>query len=101
MTVVEFLSLIALGLSALNAVLLLLTFVRAGRWKDGEDARQLINRVTASEGDITAIKAELRNVATKADVAALGERLSGVEVHARSIERGVERIEGHLMRAPA
>lgn len=101
MTLAEFLSLVALGIGALNALLLMLTFIRAGRWKDGEDARALITRVGSCETDITSMKAELRTVATKADVAALSEKVSGVESHARSIERGVERIEGHLMRTAA
>jgi len=97
----EFLTLIALGISSLNAILLMLTFIRAGRWKDGEDAKALINRVSANEGDISTLKAQMLNVATKADVASLTAKVEGVEHQAKTIERGVERIEGHLMRAVA
>lgn len=97
MRVGEWMALAAFALSALNTLLLLLNFIRAGAWKDSDDAQRLIGRVTAAEGEITGLKAELRNVATKADVAGLGERVAGIEAHTRSIERGVERIESHLM----
>jgi hypothetical protein len=95
------LALAAIGLSSVNCLLLLLTFIRAGRWKDGDDARELIARVTSAESKIAGIEADMRNVATKADVAGLGERVAGVESHLKSIERGVERIESHLMRTAA
>lgn len=101
MSLSEFLALTAIAVSAVNCLLLLLTFIRAGRWKDGEDARALIARVGGLEGDVATLKADMRNVATKADVAGLGERVAGVESHVRSIERGVERIESHLMRTAA
>mgnify|MGYP001610557456 CR=1 FL=1 len=98
MSLGEIVALLALGLSALNALLLMLTFIRAGRWKDGEDARHLIGRVGVVEGDVTTLKAQMQNVATKADVAGITASLNALGADIRAAERGVDRIEGLLMK---
>lgn len=84
----------SLGVSALS-------YVRAGRWKDGEDATRLIARVGGIEHDVVELKSQMKNVATKADVASLTAKIDGVENQNRTIERGVERIEGFLMKERA
>lgn len=81
----------SLGVSALS-------YVRAGRWKDGEDAARLIARVGEIERDVVEVKAQMKNVATKADVARMEAKIEGVETQNRTIERGVERIESYLMK---
>lgn len=78
-----------------------LSYVRAGRWKDSEDAATLIKRVGQCEGDIAGLKAGMDHVATKADVASLKAELRGQGNDIRSIERGVERIEGYMMKERA
>lgn len=84
----------SLGVSALS-------YVRAGRWKDGEDAARLIARVAEIERDVVELNSKMENVATKADVATLTAKVEGVENQIRTIDRGVERIEGFLMKERA
>lgn len=84
----------SLGVSALS-------YVRAGRWKDGEDATRLISRVGEIERDVERLTAQMENVATKADVERLTAQLAAVADHSRTIERGVERIESFLMKSSA
>lgn len=84
----------SLGVSALS-------YVRAGRWKDGDDAARLIARVGDIEHEVVELKAKMENVATKADVERLTAKVEGVETQIRTIDRGVERIEGFLMKERA
>lgn len=104
MTNPELLTVAAVVISMANFIVLLLSFRRAGQWKDSDEARRLIERVTANETDINGLKVRMENVATKADVARLTAEITGVErqvvgveVHAKRIEGGVERIESYLM----
>lgn len=116
-----YLTIAAIVISLANFVVLLASFRRAGQWKDSEEARRLIDRVTACESgltgmgsvgpsvaalgirvgivetDITGVKARMENVATKADVARLAAEVAAVEGHASRIESGVERIESYLI----
>ena len=84
----------SLGVSALS-------YARAGRWKDGDDAARLIARVDDIERDVVELTAQMKNVATKADVERLTTQLAAVADHSRTIERGVERIESFLMKGSA
>lgn len=81
----------SLGVSALS-------YNRAGRWKDGEDASRLIQRVGEIERDVVELTAQMKNVATKADVERLTAKVEGVETQIRTIDRGVERIEDFLIK---
>lgn len=92
---------ISLAVVSISLALSVASYVRSGRWKDGEDATRLIARVGTCEGEITTLKTQMLSVATKADVAALTEKLNGVKDHTQTIERGVERIEMLLMRETA
>lgn len=121
MTAPEIMTGVALAISAANCLLMFLTFRRAAAWKEGEEAQALIrrlgacesdvtglkgksdghdnlaNRLAAAEGVITGLGARMENVATKADVARLTAEFAGIEKHIKSVESGVERIEGFLM----
>ncbi|PZO04836.1 MAG: hypothetical protein DCF29_09510 [Alphaproteobacteria bacterium] len=116
-----YLTIAAVAISLANFVVMLASFWRLGQWKDSDDARRLIDRVTACESglsgmgavgpsmaalgvrvgmvetDITGVKARMENVATKADVARLAAEVAAVEGHASRIESGVERIESYLI----
>ncbi len=89
----------SLLISLVNALIFTLTFQRAGRWRDLEDAKALIQRMSLAEGEITGLKARMENVATKADVARLTAEVSGLEMLIKNTEAGVVRIEQLLMRA--
>lgn len=101
MTAATVLPWVSLAVLSVSLAVSVAAYVRSGRWKDGEDATKLIGRVGVCENDITTLKAQMLSVATKADVAALGEKVTGVQNHAQTIERGVERIEMLLMRETA
>lgn len=97
MTLAEFVTFAALGLSGINTVILIVTFKRAERWKESDEAKELIRRVGAVETDVQGVKTRMENIATKADVARLTAEVVGIEKHIKSVEGGVERIEGFLM----
>lgn len=98
MTFAEVMTLVAVGLSALNAVVLLKTYHRAGQWRESEDAKAILARLTLVENDITGFKARFENVATKADVARLTAEVNGLEQLVKNTDAGVIRIEQLLMR---
>ena len=101
MTVGELFTFAALGLSGVNTVILVITFRRAERWKESDDAKELIRRVGAVENDVQGVKARMENVATKADVARLTAEISGFERHMtqqfQGVDQGVQRIESYLI----
>ncbi|ASE39359.1 hypothetical protein [Brevundimonas vesicularis] len=109
MTFAEYMTALAVGLSALNAVVLLLTFHRAGRWRESEDAKAMLARLTKVESDINGFKTRFENVATKADMARLTAEVNGMEQLfkakvdglgelVKTTDAGVVRIEQLLMR---
>lgn len=81
----------SLGVSALS-------YVRAGRWKDGEDAARLINRVGEIERDVVEVKSQMKNVATKADIAGITAEVRSLNDNIIKAERGIDRIEGWLIK---
>lgn len=121
MTAAEIMLGVSLALSAINVGLMIASFRRAAAWKEGEEAQALIRRLGACEGDVQALQrdsggiaalsarvgtaegailglgARMENVATKADVTRLTAEVNGIERHIKSVESGVERIEGFLM----
>lgn len=99
MTFAATMSAIAVTLSAINAVILLLTYRRAGQWRESEEARAILSRLSACEGDLAGIKTRFENVSTKADVARLTAEVNGLEQLIKNTDAGVIRIEQILMRA--
>ncbi|WEK38667.1 MAG: hypothetical protein P0Y50_08885 [Candidatus Brevundimonas colombiensis] len=90
--------LLSAGLSAINVVLLLATYRRAAQWRESDDAKAILARLTLVENDITGFKARFENVATKADVARLTAEVNGLEQLVKNTDAGVIRIEQLLMR---
>lgn len=61
------------------------------------DVNGLKNRMTRMEADIKNIQADLDAAPTKADIARLEERITGVAGHVESIDQAVVRIEQFLI----
>ena len=99
MTFSEIMSAVAVGLSAVNGVILLLTYRRAGQWRESEDAKAILARLNTCETDIAGFKMRFEHAATKADVARLTAEVHGVEQLIKNTDAGVVRIEQLLMRA--
>lgn len=85
------------ALSGLNLLLFLLTFIRAGRWKDGADAQHLIDRVDKVESRLDVAENRLTNCATKEDTARIEGELTALGRDIGIVRNGVVRIENHLM----
>lgn len=126
MTLAETMVGVALVISAANLVLLFATYRRAGAWKEGEEAKELIRRLDSCVSDVAAIKGQgrkgdalearlaaaegvigglgvrMENVATKADISRLTTEVSGLERLVKSevagIERHVKSVEGGVER---
>ena len=86
------------GISAANLGLWLLTYLRTGRWRETDDAKELVQRLDKCEDRLTTIEADLRNAASKAELAELKAELHGVRDLVERTEGGVRRIESHLLR---
>ena len=93
--VLPWLSLAVVGASLLFSVL---SYIRAGRWKDGEDAADLIRRVAEIEREVSALDAQMKNVATKADIAGISAEVRSLGENIIKAERGIDRIEGWLIK---
>lgn len=97
MTLATSIALAALCVSVITGLFAILTYHRAGRWKEGEDAKLLVAEVASIDKRLTTVEAEIKGLATKADLAEVRADLRGLE---RSIEKtaaGVERIEQFMM----
>lgn len=69
------------------------TYVRAGRWKEGDDAKELVAKVEGIDRRLTTVETQVKNLATKEDVAGLAAELRGLERLIQKTDAGVERIE--------
>ena len=86
----------AILLSIMALTVAIATFARAGRWKDGSDAKELLTEVGAIDKRLTTVEAEMKGLATKADIASLSAKLDGVRELVVRAENAVERVE-HIM----
>ncbi len=109
----ELLPYLAFGVSVLACGIALYVAVRAGRWRDSDDAKAIDNRINALATTVggaatglalgavatrvTALEAGMQHVATKADIAGLKAEVKGLESTISSVDAGVSRIEDHLM----
>lgn len=98
---VDVLPWLSLAIMLVSLAVSLAAYARSGRWKDGEDATRLIDRVGRCETAITTLNAQMSNVATKEDMAGIRAEVAALGGDIRSTERGVERIEGFLMKERA
>lgn len=89
---------VSLVMVAASLVVSLAAYLRADRWRDGEDAARLLTRVTATEQAIHGLQTRMEAVATKEDLAGLKAEVRALGTDIRNTERGVERIESYLMR---
>ncbi|NBB17031.1 hypothetical protein GVN21_16820 [Caulobacter sp. SLTY] len=109
----EFLPYAAFLVSVIACGLSLYVVIRAGRWRDSDDAKALDLRLTtiastanaAAPGAaltavatrVTTLEKGMESVATKADIAKLTAEVRGVEKTIENVDKGVTRIEDHLM----
>lgn len=78
--------------------------VRAGRWRETDDARAVLARLTAAEKEIEVLKIRQNDVPSKADVAtlrgevhALAEKVGATGEAVRGVASGIDRIETFWM----
>ncbi len=88
---------IPIACSVVSCACAVFVSIRAGNWRDTDDARALDKRISAIEGRVQVCETRTADLPTKADV----ERLRG-EVHTaseltRSALDGVRRIETFMM----
>lgn len=75
------------------------TAIRAGRWRDSDAARELVDRIDDVEDRVSRIETVLTNVVTKADLAEVKGELHTV---ARQLNNQVvpalDRLEGYFLK---
>lgn len=87
----------SLLIAACALVMSVLTYVRAGRWKDSDAAQTLLATLSEHEKRLTAVEVKVSNLATKADIAKLEADFRSVEKQIQGVDEGVTRIERFLM----
>jgi len=94
----------ALFLSALSCVIAGWNVLRAGNWRKTDDAQALFERVSRTEKDqalqrqsLEVLERRFSELPTAAAVASLSTKVDGVAHAIDKAERGIERIEAHLM----
>lgn len=93
----EALPYLSLAISAVACMVAVWVAVRAGRWKESDDAKVLLARISQLEGRVDNHATRFDGLATKADAARLSQQLVAVDHNITTLERGVERIEAYLM----
>lgn len=88
---------VSLAVVAASLLFSVLSYVRAGRWKDGEDAGRLIDRVDRCESRLDVAENRISNCATKEDTARIEGELGAMGREISTIRNGVVRIENHLI----
>lgn len=73
------------------------SYVRTGRWRETDDAKQLVQRIDALEKRIALIEARDKDLPTKADLAALSGDVRLVKQLVERAEKGIDRIEAYMM----
>lgn len=96
----------AVALSVAALILNALTFLRAGRWRDSEGAKALVERITGVERTadlheqrIAQIEADVVGLPTKADFTRLEGEIKTTCAIADRTERAVLRLEDHILKA--
>ena len=100
----ELLPYLALVLSAISCLIAGWNVVRAGNWRKTDDAQALFERVARTERDqalqgqaLEVLERRFSELPTAAAVASLTAKVDGVAHAIDKAERGIERIEAHLM----
>ena len=88
---------ISLAVVAVSLLFSVLSYVRAGRWKDGEDASRLIDRVDRCESRLDVAESKITGCATKEDIARMEGELNALGREVVTVRNGVVRIENHLI----
>ena len=88
---------LAAGLSLLALLVAAATYVRAGRWKEGDDAKALVAEVKAIDRRLTTVETKIEGLATKSDIAELRAELKAMDKAVEKTAAGVERIEQFMM----
>ncbi len=78
---------ILISLAAL--VVTLMTYQRAGKWKQSEEGRALVDKVNEHEGRLTVVETKQLNLATKADIAKLDAEFGGLQDVVKSEVAGI------------
>lgn len=74
--------------------------VRAGNWRDTDDARALDKRISVIENRVQVCETRQEDLPTKADVALLRGEIHTANEMTRSALDGVRRIETFMMQRP-
>ena len=70
---------------------------RTGRWRDDDDAKELVDRVGQVENRLVKVEASLDGLATKADLEGLRSDVRALVRETKATEAGVNRSEQWLI----
>lgn len=84
--------------AAMSAACAVFVAMRAGKWRETDEAKALIKRVGEVETRVKACEIHMEDLPTRADIAKLQGELHAVREIGTRTERAVERIEGFMMR---
>ena len=90
----QFASLVAAVIAVICA---LYVAARAGKWRETDEAKNLIGRLGTVESKITTLEVRLDAMPTKADLSALQSDVRAISREVGKVEDGVNRIEDWLV----
>jgi len=88
----------SLAISTVACCLAAASFFRTKSWRDTDEAKALVNRVSAVESRLSVIESEVEDLPTKADIARLEEQVRGVDHNVNRAQLGIDRIENFFLR---
>lgn len=71
--------------------------VRTGRWRESDEAKSMINRITAVEQKVATVETRLMNMPTLADLEGLKSEVRSIAREVGKVDDSVTRIETWLM----
>ena len=88
---------IASAAAAISALCAAYTVLRDNKWRDSDEAKAMDTRIKAVEGKTLEHEVKLRDLPSKADVAAVKADVHNLERVVQGVDAGVTRIEQFLM----
>jgi septal ring factor EnvC (AmiA/AmiB activator) len=87
----------SLAISTIACCLAAASFFRTKSWRDTDEAKALVGRISQVESRLSVIESEVEGLPTKADIARLEEQVRSVDHNVDRAQRGIDRLESYFL----
>ena len=88
---------IAATIAAISALTAVYVARRNGQWRETDDAKALLQRVTDVEGRVQAVEIRMEDLPTREDIAELRGEVKAVGRDVAAANSGIDRIENFFL----